>query len=130
MKKYTFLLLCAPLMIFNGCGKEKKEAASVPVAEAKHEWTEKNMLEFERNCIGFLESEDVENAKIYCDCLLESSVEAYPDPLRSWCYWLHPLLLQLGFHFLRRRGPLLERIPRPPHGYPPGYRMRLDSRPR
>ena len=80
MKKYTFLLLCVPLMIFTGCGKEKKEAASDPVAEAKHEWTEKNMLEFERNCIGFLESEDVENAKIYCDCLLESSVEAYPDP--------------------------------------------------
>lgn len=63
------------------CGKEKKsETSESEIVESEHQWTEKNMLEFERNCVGFLESEDVENAKKYCDCLLESSVEAYPDP--------------------------------------------------
>jgi len=45
-----------------------------------HQWTEKNQLEFERNCIGFLEKEGVSDTKVYCDCLLASSIEAYPDP--------------------------------------------------
>lgn len=82
MKKYKLpLLALAILILFTGCGKEKKvnrsEAADL---EPKHEWTEKNIKEFEKNCVGFLESEGVENAKEYCDCLLESSVKAYPDP--------------------------------------------------
>lgn len=81
MKKYTaLLLLIFPLFLFNGCNKKIKEVSTEKVDLQKHEWTEKNMLEFERNCVGFLESEDVENAKEYCDCLLESSIEAYPDP--------------------------------------------------
>ena len=81
MKKYTVLLLLIfPLFLLNSCDKKNKEVSSEKVDVSKHQWTEKNMLEFERNCVGFLESEDVENAKIYCDCLLESSMEAYPDP--------------------------------------------------
>ena len=81
MKKYTTLLLCLPFLLLIACGSDKKEETTAKgVVESKHQWTEKNMLEFERNCVGFLESEDVENAKIYCDCLLESSMEAYPDP--------------------------------------------------
>jgi len=82
MKLYkTSILILFAAFIFISCGKEKKEIKSEKeVAESKHQWTEKNMLEFERNCVGFLESEDVQNAKKYCDCLLESSVEAYPDP--------------------------------------------------
>jgi len=81
MKKYTALLFILPLFLLTNCGKEKKNDTSAKEAEAsKHQWTEKNMLEFERNCVGFLESEDVQNAKKYCDCLLESSIEAYPDP--------------------------------------------------
>jgi len=81
MKKYTALLFILPLFLLASCGKEKKsETSTKEVAASKHQWTEKNMLEFERNCVGFLESEDVQNAKKYCDCLLESSIEAYPDP--------------------------------------------------
>lgn len=81
MKLYkTSILIVCISFLFVSCGKEKKEDTSVPdVAESTHQWTEKNMLEFERNCVGFLESEDVLNAKEYCDCLLESSLEAYPD---------------------------------------------------
>lgn len=81
MKKYTALLLMIfPLFLLNSCNTKNKEVASDKENVSKHQWTDKDMLEFERNCIGFLESEDVENAKIYCDCLLESSVKAYPDP--------------------------------------------------
>jgi len=81
MKLYkTSILILFTAVLFISCGKEKKEIKSEKeVAESKHQWTEKNMLEFERNCVGFLESEDVKNAKIYCDCLLKSSIEAYPD---------------------------------------------------
>ena len=69
-------------ILFISCNKGKKEGNTEQkeVAETKHQWSEKEMLEFERNCIGSLESEGVENAKVYCDCLLKSSVEAYPDP--------------------------------------------------
>lgn len=82
MKKYkTLILILVSIFLFVTCGKEKKsETSASEIVESEHQWTEKNMLEFERNCIGFLESEDVENAKKYCDCLLESSIEAYPDP--------------------------------------------------
>lgn len=81
MKIYIALLLMLPLFLFNSCGKEKKIETQVKeVEKSKHQWTEKDMLEFERNCVGFLESEDVQNAKQYCDCLLASSVKAYPDP--------------------------------------------------
>ncbi|MGI9531347.1 hypothetical protein [Lutimonas sp.] len=81
MKLYkTPILILFISFLFISCGKEKKEDKTTPeVAESAHQWTEKNMLEFERNCVGFLESEDVKNAKIYCDCLLKSSIEAYPD---------------------------------------------------
>lgn len=76
------MLLVFSLVLISSCGKEKKQEDTVqePSVEAKHQWTEINKLEFERNCVGFLESEGVENAKKYCDCLLASSIEAYPDP--------------------------------------------------
>ncbi len=80
MKKYTSLLLCVPFFYFLTCKTEKKvETVVEEDVQVEHQWTEKNMLEFERNCVGFLESEGVENAKMYCDCLLKSSFEAYPD---------------------------------------------------
>ena len=81
MKKYTALLLIIHLFLLSNCGKEKKSETPIKeIEKSKHEWTEKDMLEFEKNCVGFLESDGVENAKNYCDCLLESSVKAYPDP--------------------------------------------------
>lgn len=84
MKTYTNLILILfTMFLLASCGKEKKGTTTskeAEIVEIEHQWTEKDMLEFERNCVGFLESEGVENAKTYCDCLLESSVEAYPDP--------------------------------------------------
>ena len=82
MKSYTIHLVMLITILFISCnkGKEEGNTEKKEVAETKHQWSEKEMLEFERNCIGSLESERVENAKVYCDCLLKSSVEAYPDP--------------------------------------------------
>lgn len=83
MKKSKILLLIIlPFFLLSSCGKEKKDESSSTMTDvaSKHQWTEINKMEFERNCVGFLESEGVENAKKYCDCLLESSIEAYPDP--------------------------------------------------
>ena len=81
MKKYTAsVAIMLTVFLLLSCGKEKKKVDTASKAvKSEHQWTEKNMLEFERNCIGFLESEDVQNAKVYCDCLLKSSIEAYPD---------------------------------------------------
>jgi len=82
MKKYkTSIRLLLLIFLIAGCEKVKKtETTAKEIVETEHQWTEENMLEFEKNCVGFLESEGVENAKNYCDCLLESSVKAYPDP--------------------------------------------------
>ena len=80
MKKYTLLLLFVPFFYFLACKTEKKvETIANEDVQVEHQWTEKNMLEFERNCVGFLEADGVKNAKVYCDCLLKSSFEAYPD---------------------------------------------------
>ena len=67
------------------CSKEKKDPLTEKdedsvAAITDHQWTDLNKMEFERNCVGFLEREGVENAKDYCDCLLKASVESYPDP--------------------------------------------------
>ena len=84
MKKYiVLLLLILPLFLLNGCKKKNKAASAEKVDATEHQWEENNMLEFERNCVGFLESESVVNAKKYCDCLLKYSVEAYPDPAEA-----------------------------------------------
>jgi len=82
MKSYTIHLIMLIAVLFISCNKEKKEEnpEKKEVTENNHQWSEKEMLEFERNCVGSLEREGVENAKQYCDCLLESSIEAYPDP--------------------------------------------------
>ncbi|MCA0933836.1 hypothetical protein LCM02_15350 [Lutimonas saemankumensis] len=82
MKKNKLpLLVLTALILFAGCGKEKKiNTPTTAEIEPNHQWTEKNIKEFEKNCVGFLESEGVDNAKEYCDCLLETSIKAYPDP--------------------------------------------------
>ena len=85
MKNYTTYLIALSLTLFFSCGNEKKNEATEATAAGEptateHQWTDKNKFEFERNCVAFLESEGVEKAKNYCDCLLETSLEAFPDP--------------------------------------------------
>lgn len=81
MKKFNIILtISALLFILLSCGKEKKEEKVEEKIQSEHQWTDNNKMEFERNCVGFLENEGVENAKMYCDCLLNSSIESYPDP--------------------------------------------------
>ncbi len=67
-------------LILTTCGKEKKEAHDLESQETSHQWTERNKLEFEKNCAVFLEKEGVEDPSPYCDCLLQSSLSSYPDP--------------------------------------------------
>jgi len=80
---HLFLSLVVILFISCTSGKKKdamEESQTQDATVAQHQWTDENKLEFERNCVGFLEREGVVNAKEYCDCLLEASVEKYPDP--------------------------------------------------
>lgn len=81
MKKFNIILtISALLFILLSCGKDKKEENVEEKVLSEHQWADKNKMEFERNCVGFLENEGVEKAKMYCDCLLKSSMESYPDP--------------------------------------------------
>ena len=80
----SHLLLIVLIAFMVSCNSKKKDTETeIQAADNKvveHQWTDKHKLEFERNCVGFLESEGVVNAKEYCDCLLEVSVKNYPDP--------------------------------------------------
>jgi hypothetical protein len=88
IKSYALIFAALTLILFS-CERNKKKSETDKVDAVEnmpdgdvdaHQWTEKNKLEFERNCVGFLEKEGVTDAKEYCDCLLASSIEAYPDP--------------------------------------------------
>ena len=80
---YFFISLLTLLFISCTSGKKNdptSESKELEATAVQHQWTDKHKLEFERNCVGFLEREGVVNAKEYCDCLLEASVTNYPDP--------------------------------------------------
>lgn len=79
------IALSLAIFLLLSCNSDKKndakdESKKPDASTAQHQWTDKHKLEFERNCVGFLEREGVVNAKEYCDCLLETSVKNYPDP--------------------------------------------------
>ncbi len=85
MKKSIYLFLAVVFLVLFSCNSKKKEVLEneskfEKTETAEHQWTDKNKLEFERNCVGILEREGVVDAKNYCDCLLEASVKNYPDP--------------------------------------------------
>jgi hypothetical protein len=44
-----------------------------------HTWLEKDQMAFKSNCEGFLLREGVVDVETYCNCLLKSSMETYPD---------------------------------------------------
>lgn len=80
---YFTIFLFTTLLI--ACNSKKnnapeKENETDQTAAIEHQWSDKDKLEFERNCVGILEQEGVSNAKEYCDCLLDASVSNYPNP--------------------------------------------------
>jgi hypothetical protein len=76
----TIVLLVFALLIITGCKQEKKdETPSTSDVESLVVWPEKEKDRFYSNCVGFLEREGVASAENYCDCLLASSMEKYPD---------------------------------------------------
>ncbi|MDM9630474.1 hypothetical protein [Robiginitalea aurantiaca] len=78
--KPTALLTAFAFLILCGCKQEKNnETPSVTAAAALQGWTEEDRARFNSNCAGFLEAEGVEDSGKYCDCLLKSSMEKYPD---------------------------------------------------
>ncbi len=67
-------------LILSGCKQGKKdEAPAGSGMEAGQAWSEEDKDRFSSNCVGFLEGEGVAQAEKYCDCLLQSSMEEYPD---------------------------------------------------
>jgi len=76
----TIILLVFAMLIISGCKQKKKDKTpSTSSSESLVVWPEEEKNRFYSNCVGFLELEGVADAKKYCDCLLESSMEKYPD---------------------------------------------------
>ena len=85
MTKSTYFSIVCIISLLFSCNSKKNDAQETDkeydkATALEHQWTDKNKIEFERNCVGILEQEGVVNAKNYCDCLLEASVANYPDP--------------------------------------------------
>ena len=78
--KPTVVLIAFTLLIVAGCKQTKKdEKPSDSGMEALQTWSDEDKNRFNSNCIGFLEGEGVTDAEKYCNCLLKSSIEKYPD---------------------------------------------------
>ena len=85
MKKSIYFTIFLFTTLLISCNSKKnsapeKEDGSDQTVAVEHQWSDKDKLEFERNCVAILEQEGVTNAKEYCDCLLDASVSNYPDP--------------------------------------------------
>ncbi|MGB5315059.1 MAG: hypothetical protein WBN56_03595 [Robiginitalea sp.] len=79
MKAIVVLMVFA-FLLAGGCKQSKKEEKTSDTSmEALQTWSEEERIQFNSNCLGFLEREGVADAGKYCDCLLESSMENYPD---------------------------------------------------
>jgi hypothetical protein len=78
--KHITVLLALAFLILSGCKQKKKdEAPSDSDMVTLQAWSEEDKNRFNSNCVGFLEGEGVTDADKYCDCLLQSSMEEYPD---------------------------------------------------
>lgn len=76
----TIVLLVFAFLIISGCKQKKKDVTpSDSSLESLQVWPEQEKNRFYSNCVEFLERDGVADAKKYCDCLLESSMEKYPD---------------------------------------------------
>ncbi len=83
MNLYRGLFSFAMLTVFIVSCKNSAKKEDKIKEETVHNWSEINIAEFQKNCTGFLEIEGVENPAKYCDCLLDSSIEAYPDAKKA-----------------------------------------------
>lgn len=81
--KYSIFVIFLGLFI-TSCANRKKETANQEKAktttEISHNWTDHDILAFEKNCNGFLIAQAVENPEKYTDCLLKTVIEEYPNP--------------------------------------------------
>ena len=78
--KPTVVLLAFAFLMIVGCKQTKKDEKSSDASmEALQTWSEEDRIRFNSSCVGFLEGEGVTDAEKYCDCLLQSSMEKYPD---------------------------------------------------
>ena len=63
-----------------GCKQTKNDQSSSDTnTEVSQTWSKEDRIIFNTNCVGFLEGEGIKEATKYCDCLLQSSIEKYPD---------------------------------------------------
>ena len=80
------LLFLIALFTFLSCKQNDKRKLDIQVDDLKKEtasssvWMKNEKKLFENNCVVYLEKEAVNNAKAYCDCLLETTIENYPNP--------------------------------------------------
>ena len=79
MKRITILWVFALLVITSCKQKQKEVVPEESGTEMESAWTEVDRVSFKSNCEGFLMAEGVSDTETYCDCLLESSMEKYPD---------------------------------------------------
>lgn len=78
--KPTALLMTFTFLLIVGCKQTKKDKIPSDTGmEALQTWSEEDRIRFNSNCVGFLESEGVTDAEKYCECLLQSSMEKYPE---------------------------------------------------
>lgn len=80
--KNTYYITIVLTLLSIGCKESKKTENVVDqqVAAVNHSWTDKQQEGFLKNCNGFLISDGVDNAEEYCDCLLTTTMDAYPNP--------------------------------------------------
>jgi len=82
MKKIFDLVLLGFVMILacKQTSNTENPVKSADVNTATEKWTNDQNEEFLKNCNGFLDNEGVDNAAKYCDCLLDATKKAHPDP--------------------------------------------------
>ena len=81
MKNLVILLVLLSTLVACKNKVESQEPVSDSVSgEIATDWTGEQDEAFLKNCNGFLDNEGVEEGKAYCDCLLEATKKAHPDP--------------------------------------------------
>ena len=75
----TVVLMALAFLSIAGCKQKKDKEVADTYTEVSQAWSSNDRARFNKNCVGFLTNEGVTEATKYCDCLLQSSMEKYPD---------------------------------------------------